>query len=216
MENCPKRSQSSLYLRIGFYQNSLKSCQLFWLLYKEIYFQELSKIAQSGHTGRFTSVKLLSYSKNAFNIGGVGIASGNSTSIPWTLSSSEAEHEYGATTTSSSGAENSPRAVGSLPKFQRYKSDLTSASYHWPVFQNHHEDEDLIQKVSDVRLTHDNDRFGKTSNDKTSNARKRQKQVNRDERTQLSSMQLAILVREKLNKECINLGSPHFNAKVRR
>ena len=156
--------------------------------------------------------------------GSSGIASGNSSSIPWTLSSSEAEHEYGATTTSSSGAENSPRARGSLPKMQRYRSELTPGSYPWSRYQSQPVDEDLIQKVVDISFSQhlgDNVADDKTcfrTNGKPSsksNLGRRQNPRNRGEdRPQLTSVQLAILVREKLNKECINLGSHPFNTKV--
>ena len=160
--------------------------------------------------------------------GSSGIASGNSSSIPWTLSSSEAEHEYGATTTSSSGAENSPRARGSLPKMQRYRSELTPGNYPWSRYQSQPVDEDLIQKVVDISFTqqqHLGDHVPTASDDKTcfrtngkpsskSNLGRRQNPRNREDRPQLTSVQLSILVREKLNKECINLGSPPFNTKV--
>lgn len=159
--------------------------------------------------------------------GSSGIASGNSSSIPWTLSSSEADHEYGATTTSSSGAENSPRARGSLPKMQRYRSELTPGSYPWSRYQSQPVDEDLIQKVVDISFSHQLGDSVAASNvdDKTcfrtngkpsskSNLGRRQNQRNREDRPQLTSVQLSILVREKLNKECINLGSPPFNTKV--
>ena len=53
------------------------------------------------------------------------------------------------------------------------------------------------------------------SNGGLSKREKRQNQLNQDERPQLTSMQLAILVREKLHKECINLANPPFNTKVR-
>ena len=183
--------------------------------------------------------------------GSSGIASGNSSSIPWTLSSSEPDPEYAATTTSSSGTENSPRTRGgSSSKLHRCKAELTPGHYPWPptstpasrfqqpqnhpLYSNHDDDADLIQKVTDLNFSQyvsepekqqqqhpqqqqhkRNKSKSETKPNKAKQREKRQNQVNQeDERPQLTSMQLAILVKEKLHKECINLASAPFNTKV--
>jgi hypothetical protein len=86
----------------------------------------------------------------------------------------------------------------------------------------------LIQKVTDLNFSQyvmdsgDHKRNCKpekpirtAASSGNSKREKRQNQLNQDERPQLTSMQLAILVREKLHKECINLANPPFNTKVR-
>jgi hypothetical protein len=139
---------------------------------------------------------------------------------------------------SSSGAENSPRNRGSSSKLHRCKAELTPGHYPWPAsatasnpsarFQTSQvysqEDEDLIEKVTDLNFS----QFGveadlhtrPTKTERQSN--KVNKRLNQevasklhpDQRPQLTSMQLAILVREKLHKECINLANAPFNSKV--
>jgi len=144
--------------------------------------------------------------------------SGTNVLASWVSSSVTGNDKFGNISGSSSGAENSPRARGSLPKGQRYRSELTPGSYPWPRFQAQPVDEDLIQKVVDVSFSQfgdadevDDKNYYKTGKSSKMNFSKRRF---REERPPLTSVQLAILVREKLNKECINLGEPPFNTKV--
>ena len=94
------------------------------------------------------------------------------------------------------------------------------------------EDEDLIQKVTDLNFSqfsvepdlHTRQTKTERQSNKVSKRENRQNQLNQeerlasklhpDQRPQLTSMQLAILVREKLHKECINLANAPFNSKV--
>ncbi len=140
--------------------------------------------------------------------------------------------EYGAT--SSSGTENSPRNRGSLSKLQQCKVELTPGHYPRPgnststlnsnniriMHSNNQcqnlEDEDLIQKVSELGMNHfvsDVKNSKKTPIKNGSKSAKRDKRQKQDEN--LTAMQLAILVKEKLHKESINLGVAPFTTKVR-
>jgi hypothetical protein len=84
-------------------------------------------------------------------------------------------------------------------------------------FQNQHEDEDLIQKVSDLHFPQQPASGDEAKRSTRPGREKRDRKQARGcgERPPLTSLQLAILVREKLHKECIHLGSPPFCSKVR-
>ena len=47
---CPKRRHNSFYLKCDVFYSSLESCKIFGVLCSKICSQELSKIAQFGHT----------------------------------------------------------------------------------------------------------------------------------------------------------------------
>lgn len=77
------------------------------------------------------------------------------------------------------------------------------------------EDEDLIQKVSELGMNHfvgDVKNSKKTPTKNGGKSGKRDKRQKQDEN--LTAMQLAILVKEKLHKESINLGVAPFTTKV--
>jgi len=140
--------------------------------------------------------------------------------------------EYGAT--SSSGNENSPRNRGTLSQLQHCRVELTPGHYPRPASSTlnangalrsvqssnnqcqHLEDEDLIQKVSELGLNHfvgDVRHAKKTPTKNGNKSNRRDKRQKQDEN--LTAMQLAILVKEKLHKESINLGVAPFTTKVR-